>query len=129
MRNNYGKRVVVCFEYSSGAKLAGCRGDAGEFFRPKIVSLFTIMFVAPKTDGDFERSCFDISPFGASRKPTEAAMSLKCGLRHARSQNVAPGSPTEVAFFSDKAKHFCSGEMAYGLFLGISASAQDVSHT
>ena len=129
MQNIYGKRVVVCFDYSSGVKRTGYRGDAGEFFRPKILSLFGIMFVAPKTDGEFERSYIDIFSFDASHTSNEAAMSLKCGLSYARSKNVIPDNLSEVAFFSDKAKHFCSGEMAYGVLFGITANAQDVSYT
>ena len=34
-----------------------------------------------------------------------------------------------MAFFSDKAQHFCSGEMAYGVLFEVSRNIRDVSYT
>ena len=129
MRSDCGKKLVICFDYSSAVKLTGYRGSADEFFRPKILSLFGVMFVLPKPNGEFSREYVDIFSFDSSHTSNDGVASLRRALRLAAARKIIPETTGESVFYSDKAKHFCSGEMAFGVLLGITGNIQDVTYT
>ena len=112
--------VVVCFDYSGAVKLTGYRGDANEFFQPTHLTLFGLMAHVPDGRGGFARNYIHVFTFKNTHNSRKAVDSLKCGLRCARKEKLVPTSIREISFYSDKGRHFCSGEMAYGVLFDIS---------
>ena len=129
MKANYGKTVICCFDYSSCVKLSSVRGDAAEFYSPISLSLFGVMFIAPDSQGGVDRKYVDVLSFGRTHSSTAAIAMLKCGLETGKSEKFIPRLNAEISFFSDKAKHFCSGEMAYGVLFEVAKGVNDVFYT
>ena len=128
LRSSLGQKHVICFDFSGGVKLLSYRGDAEEFSHPKTLFLFGAMFVAPKDGGDFTRHYFDVSSFDSSHASNDGTACLNRTLELAREKKVMPLTTEEAIFFSDKAKHFCSGEMAHAVLLGITEGIRDVKY-
>ena len=130
MKASCGKKMVVIFDFSGNVPLKGIRGDANEFFRPQSLSLFGAMIIAPVPGGEFTRNYVDVFSFDtASHTSNEGVACLQCALSCAREQKIVPLRPPEIAFWSDKAKHFCSGEMAHGVLFDVSKGVGNVSYT
>ena len=129
MRANYGKTVICCFDFSSSVKLSSARGDAAEFYRPISLSLFGVMFVVPKSSGGVDRKYVDVFSYNHTHSSKAAIAMLKCGFGSAQQENFIPALNAEISFFSDKAKHFCSGEMAHGVLFDVATGTNDVFYT
>ena len=67
--------------------------------------------------------------FDSSHTSNDGVASLRRALRLAAARKIIPETTGESVFYSDKAKHFCSGEMAFGVLLGITGNIQDVTYT
>ena len=129
MRANYGKIVTCCFDFSSSVKLSSARGDAAEFYRPISLSLFGIMFVVPKSSGGVDRKYVDVFSYNQTHSSQTAVSMLKCGFEAAQQEKFTPALNAKLSFFSDKAKHFCSGEMAHGVLFEVAKGANNVFYT
>ena len=129
MKNEYGRCLVACFDYSGALLLQSFRGDAQEFFSPISLSLFGIMFVAPTPDGGFCHRYIDVFSFEKNHTSEVAAASLRRGVALATELEFISGVENGTSWYSDKAKHFCSGEMAYDVLFDVSKHAQNVSYT
>ena len=129
MKAMFGRKPMVVFDFSGNVTLKGIRGDTEEFYRPPRISLFGAMFVIPRESGEYERTYLDIFSFETRHTSKGGVDSLDCALALAQSKNILPWRIPEIAFWSDKGKHFCSGEMAYGVLFEVSKSIKDVSYT
>ena len=129
MRSTFGKRAVVCFDFSSSVRLASVRGDSDEFRRPISLSLFGLMFVAPTPDGGFVRKYMDVFSFGKAHTSAVAISMLDYGLAQGKKHKFLPTFNQEISFYSDKAKHFCSGEMSYGVLFEVSRGIRGCFYT
>ena len=129
MKGDFGVKLVIVFDYSGSIPLKSVRGDADEFFRPKKVGLFGMMLAVPCSGGGRENFYFDVFSFHADHTSKTAAACLKCGLRSVLDSEVLSTLPGEISFYSDKGKHFCSGEMLYETLFEVAASARCVNHT
>ena len=98
--------VVVCFDYSGAVKLTGYRGDANEFFQPTHLTLFGLMAHVPDSRGGFARNYIHVFTYKNAHNSRKAVDSLKCGLRCARKETLAPTSVREISFYSGKGGHF-----------------------
>ena len=87
------------------------------------------MFVAPTPDGGFCHRYIDVFSFEKNHTSEVAAASLRRGVALATELEFISGVEDGTSWYSDKAKHFCSGEMAYDVLFDISKHAQNVSHT
>ena len=129
MRSEYGERLVACFDFSGALQLKSMRGDCNEFFSPISLSLFGIMFVVPRPGGGYCHRYIDVFSFGNDHASKFAASALKCGATHAEEIGFISGIGNGASWYSDKGKHFCSGEMVYRALFDISGKSQDVSRT
>ena len=129
MKAAYGQKLVAVFDFSGNVELRGIRGDAKDFFCPPYLSLFGLMLITPEPEGRYKRVYINIFSFPSNHTSKIATDSLDYALELARAANIIPEWPAEMAFFSDKAKHFCSGEMAYGVLFEVSRNIRDVSYT
>ena len=132
MRGEYGKRLAVCFDFSADAQLTSARGDAQEFFSPQTISLFGAMFVVPKNGGQFERHYVDVLSFAHTGSSCHTSKVAAASLRQALDVAIQRGIVDTLegaSFYSDKGRHFCSGEMCYELLLEATAGADEVSYT
>ena len=129
MNESMGNIAVICFDYGGVLKLVGYRGDAADFFNPKTLSYFGIMFCAPKPGGGFDRHYVDIFMFNSSHTSGEAVVCLKRGMREVRARMGIAKNLSQASFFSDKGKHFCSAEMVYGVLFGVTRAMGEVFYT
>ena len=113
------KIPTVCFDFS-GVQLKSTRGDAAEFYRPAKLSVFGMMITTPRKKGAYARTYVDVFAFSRDHTSSAAAASLKCGLERAVEEAAFPRKPENASFYSDKGKHFCSGELAWGILFQIS---------
>ena len=123
MESESKRMVVVCFDYSGAVKLTGYRGGANEFFQPTHLTLFGLMAHVPDGKGGFSRKYIHVFAFENTHNSRKAVDSLKCGFDCAKEAKLIPASIRDISFYSDKGRHFCSGEMAYGVLFDISRAS------
>ena len=130
MKAEIGQRLVILFDFSGNIPLKSVRGDADEFFRPEKVSLFGMMFIVPRHQAAPVNFYVDIFSFDRDHSSQTAAASLKCGIQKALESEVLSALPREISFYSDKGKHFCSGELLYEILFKVAPPMQsNVAHT
>ena len=129
MKGAFGEKLVAIFDYSGNIELKGTRGDAKEFFRAPTLTLFGVMFVIPQSGGRFKREYVDIFSFDLSHTSHIAAASLQCAMDLASREKLYRQEDPAISYFSDKGKHFCSGEMAHGVLFEASDKFEDASYT
>ena len=129
MLGEYNLRFVAVFDYSSNVSLRSIRGESDEFYSAPALSLFGVMFVVPDGGGGHRKYYVDVFSHRKSHTSENAAASLHCALGCFVDNWDVGGAPREMSFYSDKGKHFASGEMAYEVLFRISADAARVSYT
>lgn len=127
----HGNQPVVVFDFSASLELQGARGDAKDFVRPPSISLFGVMFVVPDPTGEknFIRKYVNIFSFSHAHTSNVAIASLQNAMDIAYEEKILPDDTEKISFFSDKGKHFCSGETAYGVLFDITKYISEVSYT
>ena len=111
-------------------QLKGVRREANDFFRPPTLSLFRAMIITPEKGGGHKPHYVNVFSFDTSSHTSNKGVpSLQCAVDYAATNNLICKRQSEMAFYSDKAKHFCSGEMAYGLLFEVSKHVADASYT
>ena len=129
MLGEYNLRFVAVFGNSSNVSSRSIRGESDEFYNVAALSLFGVMFVVPDGGGGHRKYYVDVFSHRKRHTSEDAAASLHCAMGCFVGNWAVGGIPQDMSFYSDKGKHFASGEMAYEVLFRISADAARVSYT
>ena len=129
MTEDYGRRNLIVCDFSANAPLRSNRGDAKEFYAATALSLLGVMCVVPDESGGYTKRFVDVFSHRRSHASEDAAASLKCAMDLLAANGEIGPAADELVFYTDKAKHFVSGEFAHEVLFLVSRNSQRVSYT
>ena len=110
------KGVTVTLDFASRLELRSARGDSREWRRPHVVGHFGMALTRPSGD-KYDTFFFDVFFFGLQQSSNVASVCIEEAVRHAKAAGLLLDADSEVAIFSDRGKHFASGEFVCAALL------------